>query len=250
METILYLILLFLVLLGGYELFRRFNSLSIIGLILIPIILTPFWISNFYSTFLWFKIYSILLFVIPILILRYTHFSKNSLLLRLVYLMFVLNIAEAIIMDFLYFNFFNVVAGLLLILTLPTSLKKITVDTKGKKDLLYELSFSWIFAYTLWNFVLTMNIFPTATFTSIVILGTPFIIEYFNRKTWLQARVYTFGIYLILLFTFPAVSLYAMNSRPDASFIYIMNIISFVWMIGYTFFYFYQIKNVKSVLGK
>ena len=250
METILYLIILFLTLLGGYELFRRFKGLSIIGFILIPIILTPFWISNFYSTFLWFKMYSILLFLVLFLVLRYTYFSKNPLFLRLIYFMLVLNIAEAIIADFVYSNFFNGIAGILLILTLPTSIKKITVDTKNKKDLLYDIPFLWIFSYTLWNLVFIINIFPTAIFTNIVILGTAFIVGYFNRKTWLQARAYTLGIYLILLFTVPAISFYTMNSIPDAGFIYIMNIASFVWMIGYTFFYFYQIKNVKSVLEK
>jgi len=239
--------ILFAVLFGGYEFLRRSKIFTAITFLLLPLIMTPFWMATDHRTFLWLKLYSVIGGVIFLALLRHTTLSKQTLLFRLIYLALVLNIVEALVVDMMNLKFFNGIAGILLIVTLP-GIKTIFIDAEGRqKDLLWDIPFLWILGYTVWNWVFVVNTFPEAPFRHLAILGVPFMIACFHRKVWLQVRAYTLGIYLILYFSAPEVVSYTAITWSDTVILSALNIFSFGWMVVYTYQHFHRTEQRMRV---
>ncbi len=233
------------VLFGGYELLRRSKILTAIMFVLIPLIMTPFWMATDHRIFLWLKLYSVIGGVLLLALLRHTTLSKYFLLFTLIYLALVLNIGEALVVDIMNFKFFNGIAGILLIVTLP-GIKKICIDAEGRqKDLLWDIPFTWILGYTVWNWVFVVNTFPQAPLRHLAILGVPFMVACFHRKVWIQVRAYTLGIYLILYFSLPEVVAHTALTWTDTVILSALNIFSFGWMVVYTYQHFHRTGGMR-----
>jgi hypothetical protein len=107
-------------------------------------------------------------------------------------------------------NYYNAIAGLLLIVTI-TGWVGITVrkPTKkdGSKDMLYpDMMWFWIVAYDIWNFTYTYDCLPGhAWFCGIAMLLPPTICAFsFGKGAWLQHRAYTLSIWCMFAQTFPS----------------------------------------------
>lgn len=174
----------------------------------LPIILTPLWISIFSGgVFVWLKIYSLIIGALWILLLRFTKLRKKRWAFWVMWGLLIINILEATITDSLTIhlaNYLNVLAGLLLILTLDP-LTKICIKKKEFNDLLWpSLSFKWIIGYSIWNITFVYLNFPETTFRHVVLLAIPLIIAYYFKGAWIQTRAFTLAIYFMFAFSFPS----------------------------------------------
>jgi hypothetical protein len=82
-------------------------------------------------------------------------------------------------------------------------LKSMSVDTNRFHDFRWDISYPWIFGYTLWNWLFIAIDYPSAYSMEAFILAVPLCISLFQRKLWLQARAYTLSFYLMIGFCFP-----------------------------------------------
>lgn len=168
--------------------------------------LLPWWIQHAeHSLFGWVKIYSVALAVSWLLALRFTALSEKKWTYYFGFLILVLNILEAVILDVAkgnYINYMNAAAGVLLIITLPGP-HSITVDEESPfRDLTWDIPLNWIIGYTIWNIVLVYLQRPQHLGMHAAILGAALLVGIKNNKLWLQARAYTLAIFLMLFFSY------------------------------------------------
>jgi hypothetical protein len=197
--------ILTLILLLLYEVFRRSEWLSWAIFLVLPIVFYPFWKKREkHSLFGWVKLYSVTFSVAFSVFMRFTALQEFDWTYLLIYLLLVLNIVEAILLDISkrsYKHYLNAFAGLALILTLPAT-STIRVDTLSiYNDLSWTIPLSWVIGYTIWNLVFVYIQTPQHVAMHTAVLGSALIIGFLSSDLWLQARAYTLGIFLILFFT-------------------------------------------------
>lgn len=201
MAPLVHLLLVGAALAGLYALARRFPWLAVFTYGGLPVLLTPLWIAaNTGGLFKWVKLYSVLLAVLWFLVFRYTHLRTKPWARFLVALFLAGNIAEACLEDLTRMagpNVLNALAGIGLVVTLP-GWREIRVD--GNRDLVWpSLTPGWISAYTVWNWVFVYLNYPEHAAYHVVVLGVPLLV---GAGTWLQARAFTLGAWMMYLFTF------------------------------------------------
>ncbi|MCX5922633.1 MAG: DUF5692 family protein [Candidatus Dependentiae bacterium] len=233
------------------ELLHRSKILAWSVLVALPIILSPYWIffSNESQTpFEWAKLYTLFFTCCCVLAYRYTSFEKTKWISFFVYGLLIINIFEAAFTDFTIHHIFNPLAGILLIITIPSH-HHIDVDNKSPyKDLIYTIPFGWIIGYTLWNLTFVYNNFPDFTALHMAILGAPLIVDVFRRGHWFQTRLFTLTIRLLLDFTGPDIpqSLLTKNWFNHTAAI-VLGLCSLLWMIGLTLYNWHTTRTLTGI---
>lgn len=190
-----------------YEVIRRSsNQFAWLSFWVAPLILTPHWIAiNPFGLFEWAKLYSVLIGACWTVSLRSTAKPISARCGRALNLIVGINILEAVSVDALRAEFastINAISGILLIAKLPRD-PKVNVPADRKTDLEFHgLNKIWIIQYTLWNLVFLYNNYPQIFGHHLAVAGVPLVVGLINPKLWLQARVYTLAVDLILLATF------------------------------------------------
>jgi len=124
----------------------------------------PLWFMNLHSWFRWAKTISVL---IPVCFLSFVRMSndgnhdsvmmslKKKWPLWLLYLILMLNIAEATMGDFEMGNYFNAISGVILCITIPLPTKHWRImKNDGKRnfaELIADLPLAWCLLYVTWN---------------------------------------------------------------------------------------------------
>lgn len=203
-----YMLFLFLFLEYTREKQSFYKWFSIVALLTFPL-----WFLNLSSWFRWAKTISILL---PLLFLTYVRIANdgehNDVLatlrgkwpLWILYLVLILNIAEASLKDITLGNYFNAMSGVLLCITIPLPTKHWRIGNNDKKnsfaELIADFPLAWCLLYVTWNaaFVYAENIGYFAS--SLCILIVPEIWMYVRKRTdlWLMGRVYTLAVHLLI----------------------------------------------------
>jgi len=177
----------------------------------------PLWFLNLHSWFRWAKTISVLIPICFLTFVRISNDSKHdSVMMSLkkkwplwvLYLVLLLNIAEATMGDLEIGNYFNAISGLILCITIPLPTKHWRImNTDGKRnfsELIADLPLAWCLLYVTWNaaFVYSENTMFFAS--SVCILLAPEIWIFAKRRTdlWLQARVYTLGVHILIRSSF------------------------------------------------
>ncbi len=140
MITAIGILLLLAIYLLSQEALRRNKRLSWVTFLILPFVLLPWWIAHEeHSLFGWLKIYSISLSVSWALGVRFTALKEKKWAYVVIYVLLLLNIFEAVVLDIAeghLLNYLNAIAGVLLIVTMPRA-HTIRVDETGPyRDLL------------------------------------------------------------------------------------------------------------------
>ena len=227
-----------IVLFGLAEFFRRNHRAAWITFSAMPFLLLPWWIIHTpHSTFGWAKIFSVMLGITFMMAFRFTGWQQERWSKRLLAIILLVNILEAVIHDAAMGsipNWINAAAGLLLIVTMPQS-DGITVDDHGAaNDILWDLPLAWIIGYTLWNITFIYLNWPMEVLIHVVVLGVPLIVSFIDNRLWIQTRAFTLGIFLITIFTYePALEPILLSTEFSVMAAWIGATISLVWMGGY-----------------
>jgi len=173
----------------------------------------PIWFLNLHSWFRWAKTISIL---IPITFFNYVRISNDgnheSVLMSLkkkwpmwiLYSILLLNILEATKTDFEMGNYFNVACGIILCITVPLPTKHWRIGNNNGKssfaEVIADLPLAWCLLYVSWNAAFVYSENPTFFASSLCILIAPEIWIFVRKRVdlWLQARVYTLAIHLLI----------------------------------------------------
>jgi hypothetical protein len=150
-----------------------------------------------------------------------------------VYSIFLLNILLAVWRALLVGSLpalFNALTGLLLVALYPP-LKSISIAPDSPKDFCWDISYSWIFGYSLWIFLFVAVVYPTQFFFGIAAVLPPLLLSFFRKNLWLQCRVYTLAFYLLIANTYPYVkNLETSSIQLSEAFLLILTGITCGWM--------------------
>ncbi len=190
-------------LIAAQEFFRRYPRITMVSFIVIPILLIPYWrLGGVEDWFLWVKGFSVMASIVLIVLFRITRLGNVKLGQQLIHLFLVINIIEAITKDIVVgniANYFNAMAGILVITTL-NRFNIAHIDTKGEyKDIRWGgMTLMWIVGYTLWNWVFVYLNFSQGSIHHLAVLLAALVIALVDKERWLQTRAVTLGTYFIL----------------------------------------------------
>lgn len=239
MNAVLHAVGVFLVLLLANQVIRKSKWIAIAIFGILTIILSFTLIkqngttqgSSVNTWFTWAKLYSVIAGCLLITYINYTKHGLTKLTQWLIFGILTINILEAVARDLeLFFlgdalavfgykqapstfakygiyHLLNALAGLLNIIGL-SGWENIEVKSNGSgKDLIWkDLRPFWIGNYTIWNFAYIYNCIPIHAGYGIAVLAAAFIAGIFlNEGTWLQARAYTLGLWMLYVMSFTAI---------------------------------------------
>ncbi|TWU24718.1 DUF5692 family protein [Bythopirellula polymerisocia] len=218
MWQLLVVVVMTMVFFGAQDLVSRSRLPVLWTLFLfVPLALTPYWLkTNSFDLFVWIKIYSVMFCVSWASWLRFTPMGDKPWLRLTIAWLLVANILEALVLDIQgggIAHGFNALAGILLIATLPFSVRHTLVDrTSQHQTLRYNVPFVWICGYTFWNWTFVYLNYPAFTGHHTAILSAALIVAWFDPQRWLQARAATLGLNLLLMATSNAGTLAVSNT--------------------------------------
>ena len=242
MEIVLAVLFFGLILGGLNEIIRRNKLFSFALFTVIPLILTPIWLNNsFMGWFDWTKIYSVMVGIIFILVFRFTKFHQKDWVKYTIYLLFSINILEAVIKDILELSVphvINSLAGIILILALPKPTNLSINSTTKTRDLNWKgMDLGWVIGYTIWNWTFVYLNFVQVSAIHLALLLTPLIVSFRKTAGWLQVRAFTLGSYLLFAYTFNNYMLnFSTAHWENAIFGMVMASISSLFALSYYFF--------------
>lgn len=214
-----------LIIFGGLvifnELTRKSKMLSIAMYIVFPIVMTLFVWPNLVggnrggTWFAWVKTYSALAGVLIFMAIRYIpSLAKKKWMLFLPAAILVINIIEAIIAELEcakmsgevisglvmqggIWNYLNIVAGIVLILTMTGTFGIRVARTKSKDMVWPDMGWPWIIAYDLWNLSYCYNCISNRSFYAgfLLIAACTFAEFALRRGAWLQHRAQTLALF-------------------------------------------------------
>ena len=201
------------------ELFRASKWFSLAFFIGLTLVMTAFvWPktagpgTSVSTWFHWAKIYSVIIACIGFTFMRFTPLGEKSYAKAFPAAILALNILEAVIRDFELgitaggiWHILNGVAGILSIITI-SGWTGIFAEKKGKRDLIWpDMTTAWIIAYDIWNLTYIYFCVPEhATYGISVLLACTIPALFIKKGTWIQARAYTLGVWMMYIFTFNA----------------------------------------------
>lgn len=219
----------------------------------------PLWFLNLHSWFRWMKSISVLIPLCFVSFIRIAndgkHNDKMASLrkmwpLWILYVVLMLNIAEATMSDFGAGNLFNALCGVILCITIPLPTKHWYVGKNdGKKtfaEIIADLPIAWCLLYTIWNaaFVYGEN---TGFFaSSVCILTVPLIWMFIKKRgdLWLHARMYTLGVHILIRSSY---DIFApiMDSTPwfNENVLYVWGIANLTLHVVYFGYWFVKIRS-------
>lgn len=106
----------------------------------------------------------------------------------------VLNILEAVVADAVARHSVNALVGVSLIVTVarPQQVRS-GADTP---HLLYDVPWSWVLCYTLWNLTVVCGIYPEHWTDHFAVLAVPLAAALlWGRERWLEARAFSLSVY-------------------------------------------------------
>ncbi|MBI4592414.1 hypothetical protein HY733_03140 [Candidatus Uhrbacteria bacterium] len=241
MAIVLYTLLLFVGLIVTEEIFHRYPRFSLAFFSIVSAVLFSCWILLFDAVdwFPWAKVFSIASGIAVLSIFRTTRLGKDTKLVQWVtYAFLAVNILEAVVRDASsggIGNYLNAVAGFLLIATLE-KLRTVHIDRIGKfKDLYWSgMTLPWIIGYTLWNWAFVyLNFGFQSSVAHIAVLGSALVIGFVNKDRWLQARVFTLGMFFVLFHSFPHLNTSPVTDIPSEQLGLFVSLVPFGFMITY-----------------
>lgn len=208
----IYVLFLFLFLEYTREKQRFYKWFFILALFTLPL-----WFYNLDSWFRWAKSFSVL---IPICFVSFVRISNDSnhddvmmslkkkWPLWILYMVLMLNIAEATMHDFEFGNIYNAICGIILCITIPLPTKHWRIGKNDGKnafaELIADIPLAWCLLYVTWNaaFVYGENTMFFAS--SLCILLAPEIWMLVHKRTdlWLMGRIYTLAIHILIRSSF------------------------------------------------
>jgi len=219
MYVFLQIIAVTVLLLLAQEALRRANRWAVWGVfLLIPLLLTPYWIRvNELGLFSWFKYYTVFFCVCWGTALRFTSLGNRAWARSTIPLLLAVNILEAVVLDLVSHgsaHALNAAAGLLLIATMPYGRNSARIDSANcYRDLLYGISQQWVIGYTLWNWTFVYLNYPSLTGHHTAVLAAGLIVGMNHPGRWSQTRASTLGVNLL----FTATSFKGMVAWMDTS---------------------------------
>ncbi len=160
--------------------------------------------------FEWAKVYSVVIAVLGFNYMRHSGKPLTKLMKYFPALILTVNILEAVGRDIEFYgvdngawHLFNAAAGIMNIVAISGWLGIYIEDSK-KRDMIWkDLSLFWVIAYDIWNFTYVYFCLPEHIGYGIAhILSATLAIVFFKKNTWIQARAYTLGLWMMILFTF------------------------------------------------
>jgi hypothetical protein len=169
----------------------------------LPLVLCPLWIrSNALGLFPWVKLVSVLVATNWLTLLRLTRLSETTWARVGLLAAFAVNIAEAVLVDVAALspaNLLNVIAGILLLATLPRT----AAAVRGTPtNVFVNLGRGWVVAFSVWNWTFVYLNYPVLAGHQLVVLATMLAVGWRDPRRWLQARMYLLSADLIILSTF------------------------------------------------
>ncbi len=112
-----------------------------------------------------------------------------------------LNILEAVVVDAVAGQWVNATAGALLLVTLAGPSRVGARDLQGRPALTYDLPWSWIAAYTLWNITVVSRHYPQHYFDHVAVLAAPIVAAWLagDRRLYIEARGLTLSLYAVAI---------------------------------------------------
>ena len=207
MYVLLQIIAVTVLLLLAQEALRRASRWTVWGVfLLMPLILTPYWIRvNELGLFSWFKFYTVFFCVCWGTALRFTSLGNRAWARSTIPLLLAVNIFEAVVLDLFGHGLahtLNAAAGLLLIARLPYGKNSTRIDSANcYRDLLYEISQRWVIGYTLWNWTFVYLNYPSLAGHHTAVLAAGLIVAMYDPRRWSQTRASTLGVNLLFTAT-------------------------------------------------
>lgn len=204
-------IFLFTFVFVGNEVCRRYKLAPYVVYFVLPIVLIPVFLhSGFDSVFRWTKLYSAIIGCVFFTLFRFNGLNRFRWAKITVAAILAVNILEACTQDFTAGqlpNILNATAGILNIVTISRWMG-IRRDDAPPHDMLWPgMTVGWILAYDIWNITFVYLNFPNTVLFTFVILLAPTLAALFIKKgTWMQARAYALGIYMLYIFSFKALA--------------------------------------------
>lgn len=206
-----------LLLLGLVEMMRKMPRFAL-AFWLASLLSFPFWFEYLDGWFRWAKTLSVLL---PTALVvgfarvawmyqqnpnKFLQFFRGDWVLKFLYGILFLNIAEATLKDFATANYFNAVCGVILCLTIPFPRYKngervYWVIGKNKpNDLLFYSTAAWNFLYTTWNMAFVYGEAGAYFASSMCILIAAELYPILKKKPelYIIARVYTLAFHILV----------------------------------------------------
>ncbi|MEM9055751.1 MAG: DUF5692 family protein, partial [Pseudomonadota bacterium] len=213
---------LFLGLIALNELVRASKWAALVIFCLVPIVLTPYWLSNEHELrtwFIWSKTYSIIAFALLVLFIRFFDFHvKNKWFLFIPALLLVINILEAVLREWEYgtavevtelggltriagdWNLLNAVAGILCMLSISGWMA--IQSNNPRRDMVWADQIpAWLIAYNLWHFAFIYNLAPDQAFYTGLAVNLAALVPalLWASGKWMQTRVFTLAFYMLCL---------------------------------------------------
>lgn len=240
MILIPYLFVLFAALLILQEIFRRFPKFTLVVFSALSVLLVLEWAKRGIRIDLFndVKVFSVAFAVIWISVLKITSFGNTKFAKVGTYLIFFVNMLEAVAVDISaggIAHCLNAVAGILSIFTLR-NIDSIEITKDKFKDVVWnKMTLMWIIGNTLWDWTFVYLNFASVSAIHIAVLGAPLVIAFINKGKWIQTRAFTLSTYLFSYF-FLASELYSniqSYSWKNETFEYFIASASFIFMLIY-----------------
>ncbi|MCG8570695.1 MAG: DUF5692 family protein [Spirochaetes bacterium] len=149
------------------------------------------------------KLYSVTLSAVFVWIILLKPETRWAKILRVVF--FGVNILEAVITEFVNGYFLNPIAGLLILLTLP-GWNSIEID-EDRGRLVWDSSFIWVLAYSLWNICFSINLYPALWYLNSLHVVVAFIFVFRHPQWYAEIRAVSLNICFSIMIAFwPIVS--------------------------------------------
>lgn len=217
----LHIFLLTVVMLFLQEAFRRLPAgFALAAFTILPIVLTPYWLSlhRDVGLFPWTKLYTLVVSVSWLTALRMLNIGRRRKpILGLIFLL-VVNIFEAVAVDALgghLAHWLVMLSGILLVVSLPSPQSAHMEPLLGGKDapkrnceFIYpSMTRRWVIEYTVWNWSFLFLNFPIVVAQQTAVLLASLLVGLICPARWLEARGLSLASSLILMATFPEIML-------------------------------------------
>lgn len=151
------------------------------------------------QAFTWVKVLTLAVSVQVILWLPRAGDRARRHLSRALAAILALNILEAVVADALAGLWVNAAAGLSLIATMRGPAHVTVGPAAGRPAVRYDLPWSWILAYSLWNLTVVCGHYPSHWLDHAAVLTMPLAVAVAarDRRLWLEARGFSLGLYAV-----------------------------------------------------
>ncbi len=171
---------------------------ALVATILIPIVSTPIWLQySQVSAFSWAKVYTIFLTAALIFGTKMVDAVWQKRFYSVIYMVVFINILELVVAEYVRTgDLINPIAGAMLLIALPLP-HAFKVNAQSG-DVLYDVGWPFIAAYSVWNFVGIYNHSSgAASVFTLVHIGVPLLLTMGQASKYFQYRVLVLTILML-----------------------------------------------------